>query len=115
MKQSKEYNHAYNSGYYAGLEAARAAQQSDQADLVAFSSAELQHLLSYGQGYVRIGRSSNGLVWARWKWTEGSLADHYTFGSDESVPVAIAQMCTRVHECESGKRKATRDTGYKRR
>jgi len=115
VKHSKEINHAYNSGYYAGLEAARAAITDDQADLAPSVLAELQHVLSVCKGYLRLGRSPAGLVWARWKWTEGSLADFYTFGSDELVLLAIAQVCTRVHECESGKRKPTRDTGYKRR
>lgn len=115
MKQSKEYNHAYNSGFYAGVEQATKTLESNSDDVAAFAFAELQGILSRQEGYVRIGCGRDGLIWARFKWTAGALADSYTFGSDSSLSLAVAQMCSRVHECESGKRKPTPDTGYKRR
>lgn len=115
MKQSKEYNYAYNTGFYAGHEQARQALEQNQDDGTTFAIAELQLVLSRQEGYLRIGQGRDGLIWARWKWTAGALAGRYTFGSDSSVSVAISQVMLRVHECESGKRKATLDTGYKSR
>ena len=114
-KQRKEYNHAYNSGYYAGQAAAAKQMESDADDLSAFALAELALILSRKEGYVRIGAGTDNLLWVRYKWTEGPHADHYTFGSADSLSAAVAQVCERVHEVESGKRKPSRDTGYRKR
>lgn len=115
VKQSKEYNHAYNSGFYAGQEQARAAMEQNADDVASFALAELQLILEHAQGYLRVGRGREGLVWCRFKWTDGEHAGCYTFGSDTTVGAAIAQVCSRIHEVESGKRKPTPDTGYSRR
>lgn len=114
-KQSKEYNYAYNTGYYAGIAAATAKMEQNGDDVGTFALAEMDSILARKEGYLRVGCGVDGLVWARWKWTQGSHADHYTFGSADSLCDAIAQVCERIHEVESGKRKPTRDTGYKRR
>lgn len=114
-KQSREFSHGYNSGYYAGIEAARAQLEKNQDDLVAFAHAHLELILSRKEGYVRLGLGTDGTIWARYKWTAGAYPDHYTFGSGVSLGLALAQMCERVDECNAGKRKPTRDTGYKRR
>lgn len=115
MKQSKEYNHAYNSGFYAGQSAVRLQLENDQVDISTFALADLELILSRKEGYARIGVGADAAYWVRYKWTEGPHADHYTFGSDISLGAAIAQVCVRVHEVESGKRKPTRDTGYRKR
>lgn len=115
VKRSKEYNHAYNSGYYAGQAAAAQAMEQNTDDLSSFALAELALILSRKTGYVRIGQSTDNLIWTRYKWTTGPYADHYTFGSGDTIGAAVAQVCERVGEVESGKRKPSRDTGYKRR
>jgi len=114
-KQTKEYNHAYNSGYYAGERAATKALEQNEDDLASFALAELALILSRKEGYLRCGIGSDGQVYARYKWTVGAYADHYTFGSGVSPSDAIAQVCSRVQEVESGKRRPSPDTGYKRR
>lgn len=65
------------------------------------------------KGYIRIGQDHGGLFWARWKWTQGALGGKYTFGSGASLALALDQMCERVYACESGKRHAHTDEGYR--
>lgn len=65
------------------------------------------------EGYIRIGWGRDGLPWARYKWTGGALAGKYTFGSGDTVGLALDQMCERVYACESGKRHAHTDEGYR--
>jgi hypothetical protein len=115
VKQSKEYNYAYNSGFYAGQEQARKQMESESDDIASFALAELSLILARGSGYLRIGLGKDSLAYARYKWTQGPHADCYTFGSGSSLGLAIAQMCERVDEVESGKRKPTPDTGYRKR
>lgn len=88
-------------------------QESD--DIASFALAELSVILERRSGYLRVGLGKDALVYARYKWTQGPHADCYTFGSGSTLGLAIAQVCERVHEVESGKRKPTPDTGYKRR
>lgn len=114
-KHTKEYNHAYNSGFSAGQADAARQLKENQDDLDGFGLAELGLLLSRKEGYARVGADRSGLYWARYKWTTGSLAGFYTFGSGPTLGHAVAQVCEHVHEVESGKRKPTADTGYKRR
>lgn len=114
-KQTKEYNHAYQSGYYAAKAETAAQVEQNSDDLGAFALAEMDCILKAGEGYIRIGMALDGTPWVRYKWTKGANADCYTFGSGETLSLAIAQVCSRVHEINSGKRKPTRDTGYKRR
>ena len=78
---------------------------------------EVQALLSARdrEGYIRIGWGRDGVPWARFKWTGGHLAGKYTFGSGDSVGMALEQVCERVYACESGKRHAHTDEGYRPR
>lgn len=115
MKQSKEYNYAYNAGFYAGQEQAAAKMGQNDNDVGTFALAEMDCILSRKEGYLRVGCGVDGLVWARFKWTQGAHADHYTFGSAPALCDALAQVCGRIHEVESGKRKPTADTGYRKR
>lgn len=115
MKQSKEYNHAYNSGFYAGQEQARKQMEQNTDDVASFALAELGLILERGSGYLRVGLGKDTLAYARYKWTQGPHAGCYTFGSGSSLGLAIAQVCERVEQVESGKLRPTPDTGYKRR
>lgn len=65
------------------------------------------------KGYFRIGKGQDKLYWVRWKWTAGELAGHYTFGSGDTLGLALDQALERVWACESGKRHAHRDEGYR--
>lgn len=114
-KQTKEYNHAYQNGFYAGKAETAAKMEQNGDDIGAFALAEMDCILQQQEGYVRIGVGTDGAPWVRYKWTKGTHADCYTFGSGETLSMAIAQVCGRVHEINAGKRKPTRDTGYKRR
>lgn len=114
-KQSKEFNYAYNSGFYAGQADAARQLASETDDIEQYALAELALVLSRKEGYVRLGCDATGIFWARFKWTAGPLAGHYTFGSGTSPGLAFAQVCEHVHEVDAGKRKPSKDTGYKRR
>jgi len=72
--------------------------------------AEAQYQLEKKTGYFRVGMGSDGLTWARYKWTLGQMEGFYTFGSGSFLADAFAQVCVRVQEIEAGKAKATKDT-----
>lgn len=65
------------------------------------------------KGYFRVGISNEGAYWVRYKWTNGPLVGKYTFGSGDTVGLAFDQVVERVYACESGKRHAHTDEGYR--
>lgn len=77
--------------------------------------AELQSLLETREGYVRVGTDAAGLFYVRWKWTAGSLAGRYTFGSGQSLGAAVEAALANVSAVLAGKLKATMDTPPRRR
>lgn len=91
------------------------AQQMEARHAHQLVSEEVEAILSpmARQGYVRLGIGRDKLYWARFKWTAGPLSGKYTFGSGETVDMALDQMCERVYACESGKRHAHTDEGYR--
>lgn len=106
---NKEYNYAYNKGYYDGLAAARIQAEASAADMGTFALFELASVLTLHSGYARLGHSTQSGFWARYKWSEGTHAGFYTFGGNPALPEAIAALCGRVENVEAGKLKPTPD------
>lgn len=113
-RENKTYDAGFRAGYKKGIEDERRINAGVSSDLVDFAFGETQLLLSQKTGYIRLGQGSDNLVWARYKWTCGPMADHYTFGSGAFLSDAFAQVCLRVQEVEAGKRKATLDTKWRK-
>jgi hypothetical protein len=112
---NKEYNYAYNKGYYDGLAAAAKQMEQNATDLGTFALAELAAILERHQGYARMGHSETSGFWARYKWSEGPHDGHYTFGGHPSLETALASLCGRILQVESGKLKPTPDRPYRPR
>jgi len=90
-------------------------QQVDRSDLDEFALDEAG-LQAKTKGYFRMGyQEKAGTYWASWKWTEGALDEHYTYASGATLGECLAVVCAHAQECEAGKRKATKDTPYKRK
>lgn len=112
-KRTQEYNHGWSAGFRDGSVSKGKALEDESNDTGTFALVEAQLLLDRSTGYLRVGRSSSGATYVRWKWTQGPLAGQYTFMSDRTLCHALAALCVAVIECEEGKRKATMDTGYR--
>jgi hypothetical protein len=109
-RTSRSYDDGFRAGYLKGIADERRINAGNDTDLVEFAAAETDLLLTQHTGYLRLGAGSDGLTWARYKWTCGPLEGFYTFGSGHNLADALAQVCTRVQEIEAGKRKATKDS-----
>lgn len=95
---------------------ALAAVKRENADVekVADLTDELTAIMERWTGYYRIGYSpKTKQYWARWKWTAGAYEDHYTFASGANVREALWALIDNVSDVENGKRRASKDKGYK--
>jgi hypothetical protein len=70
---------------------------------------ELAVLVREHKGYLRVGAGTDGMFWARWKWTAGVLAGLYVFARQDSLCAALQEVCGRASEVCEGKRAASLD------
>ena len=75
---------------------------------------EMEEVLRRAVGYWRVGLSSNGHYWARYKWTQGDHAGRYAIGGHSSLPYAILACLADISLIESGKKVAPLDIGYRK-
>lgn len=110
---AESYRKAYHAAQseLVALRAAIAAQQAPTVDLVE----EMAHQLEKAPGYYRIGRSSAGMVWVRWKWTQGDHAGCYQIGGGATLYEALLSCNAAVDGVERGRREALLDVPYKKR
>lgn len=112
--QMKAYSPDWKAGFLAAHEGLKTTKGGDYADVELFGLGECQCLLGAKEGYLRAGFGHDGLFWVRYKWTEGVLAGTYVFGSAHTLGLALAEAATAAGEVLAGKRKPSRDTGYRK-
>ena len=83
--------------------------QADAAIDAQLALEEAERVLQTQKGYFRIGAGADGLVWARWKWTQGPLAGRYVFSRNNSLSAALEEVCRNAGDVISGKRAAALD------
>lgn len=76
---------------------------------------ELEHTLRSSVGYWRIGRSSAGSYWVRFKWTGGALEGRYQIGGGSTLLEALSSCLAAIDAVGRGSREAILDKPAPRR
>jgi hypothetical protein len=85
-----------------------------QSDLEENTIGEMSLICERHAGYWRLGRTSAGMFWVRWKWTSGVWTGQYVIGGHNSLWDALVACLAEIEAVESGSRKPLFDGPMRR-